>query len=236
MMKGRVVLIERDQFNELSKWADLVGIASIITGTGILSAASELLTPAIIALSIIIIGILCLIKSMHQRKFNKWLGLTGIIITFLGALSTYFTLTVLISTFTVADAPGLITIILTVLFIPLIEKRPWRERNKWAGFAGVIIISMGVLLTSLDQHTYQTALAVNGIIYIILGSKLHTVKRIAEELLFSDEINNKTNLLILNLNTLIKTQGILFLTILAGTAAILLGPVLTMTLFWLSIH
>lgn len=87
------------------------------------------------------------------------------------------------------------------------------QMSKWAGFVGIMTIIFGALSALAGVFAFLVG-AIPGIITIILGVKLRNAKKYADELLASGQDEARMNLLLANLNSYFKIQGILIIVVL----------------------
>lgn len=90
----------------------------------------------------------------------------------------------------------------------MLEKQQLNDMSKWAGFVGIMTIISGVLAC------ISIAGIIPGVISIILGLKLRSAKKYADELAVDPDQttqSGKLNLLLADLSGYFKIQGILII-------------------------
>ncbi len=102
-----------------------------------------------------------------------------------------------------------------------------KQMSSWMGFVGIILIIMGALQAIGGVFALVIG-AIPGILVIILGVKLRGAKKYADNLVaegVNDNYWTNFNMLVGNLNTFFKIQGIL---IIIGLVLGLLGIILSL--------
>jgi len=97
----------------------------------------------------------------------------------------------------------------------IIHQENLRDLSRWSGFVGIITIISGVISAATGLFFFIIG-AIPGIIAVIMGMKLRNAKNYADKLLYSSEDKNteELNLLVDNLTTYFKIQGVLIIVIL----------------------
>jgi len=94
-----------------------------------------------------------------------------------------------------------------------VDRERLGQLSSWMGFVGIITIIMGALSALSGVFAFVVG-AIPGIIVIILGVKLRGAKKSADSLIsegVSDTYWSNFNMLVGNLNTYFKIQGILII-------------------------
>ncbi len=102
-----------------------------------------------------------------------------------------------------------------------------KQMSSWMGFVGIILIIMGALQAIGGVFALVIG-AIPGILVIVLGVKLRGAKKYADNLVaegVNDNYWTNFNMLVGNLNTFFKIQGIL---IIIGLVLGLLGIILSL--------
>jgi len=95
----------------------------------------------------------------------------------------------------------------------IVDRERLGQLSSWMGFVGIITIIMGALSALSGVFAFVVG-AIPGIIVIILGVKLRGAKKSADSLIaegVSDTYWSNFNMLVGNLNTYFKIQGILII-------------------------
>lgn len=104
-----------------------------------------------------------------------------------------------------------------------------RQLSSWMGFVGIITIISGIISVISGLFTFIIG-AIPGIIAIVMGVKLRAAKQYTDAIILDHSGSSFTlnfNMLVANLNTYFKIQGILIITCLVlGFIVIILGALL----------
>lgn len=106
----------------------------------------------------------------------------------------------------------------------MLEKQQLNDMSRWAGFVGIMTIIGGVI------GCLSIAGIIPGVISIILGLKLRSAKKYADELVVNPDQAaqfGKLNLLLSDLSGYFKIQGIL---IIIGLSLAVIGIILAVAL------
>ena len=106
----------------------------------------------------------------------------------------------------------------------MVEREYLGQLSKWAGFVGIMFIIFGAISALFGLFAFVVG-AIPGIISILLGVKLRNAKKYADEMLVGGQDDGKMNMLIMNLNTFFKIQGVLLIIYLALAGIALLSGV-----------
>ena len=104
------------------------------------------------------------------------------------------------------------------------NREQMQQLSNWMGFVGIITIIAGAISAIAGVFAFVIG-AIPGIIAIVLGVKLRNAKQNVDALLLETgdlEYPDSFNLMVANLNTYFKIQGIL---IIIGLISVILGVV-----------